>query len=104
MTVRRLSRFPRAKMNKIDSPEEIRDGERECGERERDFCGERRAHATYPEINVQIPRPAEFAIRNLEGDGHLVVLVKLLMETLSRVRAHLDVVGKGEGAEEEEGT
>lgn len=49
----------------------------------------------YPEINVQIAGTAKLPVADLEGDGHLVVGVQLLVEALSRVRLEQDVVRGG---------
>ena len=46
----------------------------------------------YPEINFQISSAAKFPIADLEGDGHLVVFVELLMETFSAMGAHLNIM------------
>lgn len=51
---------------------------------------------TYPEINVQIPTASKLSVAHLEGDGHQVVLVQVLVEAFSRVRLELDgVCGRG---------
>lgn len=50
----------------------------------------------YPEVNLQVAAAAEFPVANLEGDGHLVVLVQLLVEALALVRLHLDIVRRCE--------
>jgi hypothetical protein len=47
---------------------------------------------SYPEINVQITRVAEFPIANLEGDGHDIVLVELLVEAFSTMGGKLYIV------------
>ncbi len=49
-------------------------------------------YVTYPEIYVEVSTPTEFTITDLEGHGHLVVFVELLVETFPRMRTQLDVV------------
>ena len=61
------------------------------GARERERERER---AAYPEIDVKVAGAAELPVADLESDGHLVILVQLLMETLAAVRGQLDVVGQ----------
>ena len=60
---------------------------------------------TYEEIDVEVAAAAKLTVRDLEGYGHFVVFVQLLMEALARVGAHLDVVREGgaEGGEEDAG-
>lgn len=53
----------------------------------------------YPKVNIEVSAAAEFAVADLEGDGHLVVRVQLLMEALARVRLELDVVRRADGEE-----
>jgi hypothetical protein len=60
----------------------------------------------YPEVNIQISTSSKFSITDLEGDGHLVVCMKLLMEAFSRMSFEVDVVGNGrpkkrQGAEDD---
>ena len=57
---------------------------------------------THPEINLQIPAPAELPVSDLKCDRHLVPLVQVLVEAFSRMRIQLDVVGPGQGDEEDE--
>lgn len=62
-----------------------------------------RWNGAYPKVDVQIPAAPEFPISDLERHCHFVVFVEFLMETFSRVGAHLDVVGEGgpdEGSQE----
>jgi hypothetical protein len=54
---------------------------------------------THPEVNVQVSATAKLAVADLEGDGHLVVGVQLLVEAFARVGSELDVVGGGEAYE-----
>lgn len=49
--------------------------------------------ATYPKIDFQVAGTTEFPVAYLECDGHLVILVQLLVEALSAVSRKLDVVG-----------
>ena len=58
---------------------------------------------THPEVNLQIPRTAKLSVSNLECDGHLIILVKDLVEAFSLMGAHLDVVRKRAGEEAQEG-
>lgn len=51
----------------------------------------------YPEVNLQVPTAPEFPIADLKGDGHLVVLVQGLVETLALVGLHLDAVRRNKG-------
>lgn len=51
--------------------------------------------ASYPEVDVEVAGAAELAVADLEGDGHLVVAVQLLVEALAAVGGQLDVVGGG---------
>ena len=70
---------------------------------------ERWSGNTNPEVNVQRAAVrAGLPVAHLEGDGHLVVLVQLLVEAFPRVRAQVDVVGQrerkqGQQGREEEG-
>jgi len=45
-----------------------------------------------PKVNFQVAAASEFPVADLEGDGHLVVLVQGLVETLALVGLHLDAV------------
>ena len=54
----------------------------------------------YPEIDIEIPTSSEFSVADLEGYRHLIVFVELFVEAFSRMRSHLDVVGKS-GSEED---
>lgn len=38
--------------------------------------------ATYPEVNVEISRTAEFSVADLKGNGHLIILFQAFVETL----------------------
>jgi hypothetical protein len=58
---------------------------------------------TYPEINVKVSTATEFAIANLEGDGHSVIRVQLLVEAFARVCLQLDVVCRADGEETAKG-
>lgn len=58
---------------------------------------------THPEVNVQVAATAKFAVADLEGHGHLVVGMELLVEAFARVGLELDVVGRGEADEIAEG-
>lgn len=46
----------------------------------------------YPEIYVEVAGAAELAVTDLEGNGHLVVGVQLLVEAFPRVRFEEDIV------------
>ena len=59
------------------------------GKRERDGS----VHA-YPEVDVQVLAAAKLSVADLECHRHLVVLVQLLVEAFSRVRAEIYVVGE----------
>lgn len=50
---------------------------------------------THPEVNLQVAAAAKLAVADLEGDGHLVVLVQGFVEAFALVSLHLDVVGRG---------
>lgn len=52
-----------------------------------------RKEATYPEIDFDIAGATKFPVAHLERDGHLVILMQLLVEALSAVGRKLDVVG-----------
>lgn len=52
---------------------------------------------TYIEVDIKIPRPAEFAVADLEGDCHFVVFVEFFVEAFSGVRLQDDVVGEDGG-------
>ena len=56
-----------------------------------------------PEINVQVSAATKLSVADLEGHGHLVVLVQLLVEAFSRVCSQLDVVRMAEGEEGQQG-
>ena len=58
---------------------------------------------THPEVNLQVPRTAEFSVSNLECDRHLIILVEDLVEAFSLMGAHLNVVRKRAGKEAQEG-
>jgi len=63
------------------------------------------AATTYPELNIQITASPKLPVSDLERDRHLVVLVQCFVETLARMRLHLDVVripDREEGGEGEE--
>ncbi len=51
-----------------------------------------RGDRSYPEVDVEVPGAAELAVADLEGDGHLVVLVQRLVEALATVGRELDIV------------
>lgn len=53
----------------------------------------------YPEVNVEISATTKLAIADLEGDGHPVVRVQLLVEAFARVCLQLDVVCRADGKE-----
>jgi hypothetical protein len=38
---------------------------------------------TYPEVNVEVSTSTKLAIADLEGDGHFVIRVQLLVEALA---------------------
>ena len=46
----------------------------------------------YPKVNLDVSAAAKFSVANLEGDGHLVVLVKRFVETFTLVGLHLNAV------------
>lgn len=46
----------------------------------------------YPKVNVQVAGAAKLAVADLEGDGHTVVSVELLVEAFAAVGGELDVV------------
>lgn len=52
------------------------------------------ATRSYPEVNIYVSCTAEFPVADLESDGHDIVLVKLLVETLSTVGGKLYVVAQ----------
>lgn len=54
---------------------------------------------THPEVDIEVAGLLELSVSNLEGDGHSVILVKLLVEALAAVCCELDVVGDGAGEE-----
>jgi hypothetical protein len=56
-------------------------------------------HKTYPEINVEISTATKLAIADLEGDGHSIIRVQLLVETFARVCLELNVVCRADGKE-----
>lgn len=56
----------------------------------------------YPEIHLQVSGASKFAIAHLEGDGHLVIFVELLVETFPGVSANVDIVGCCNGREEKD--
>lgn len=56
-----------------------------------------REFIAYPEVNLQIAATTKLPVANLEGDCHLVVFVKLLVEAFALVSLHLDVVRRCEG-------
>lgn len=47
---------------------------------------------TYPEIDFEVPRTAEFSIADLESNGHFVVFMELFVEAFSGMGAHLDIM------------
>ncbi len=51
-----------------------------------------RGTIAYPKVNLQVPAAAKFPVADLEGDCHLVVLVKRFVEAFALVCLHLDVV------------
>jgi hypothetical protein len=48
----------------------------------------------YPKVDIQVSGTAKFSIADLEGDGHLVLIVKLLVETFAAMGRELDVVAQ----------
>jgi hypothetical protein len=54
---------------------------------------------TYPKVNVEVSTTTELAIADLEGDGHSVIRVQLLVEAFARVCLQLDVVCRADGKE-----
>jgi hypothetical protein len=54
------------------------------------------ANSTYPEVQIQVSTSSKLPIADLEGDGHPVVGVQHLVETLARVGSQLHVVRKAE--------
>jgi len=54
---------------------------------------------TYPEVNVEVSTATKLAIADLEGDGHSVVRVQLLVEAFARVCLQLNVVCRADGKE-----
>lgn len=51
-----------------------------------------RGAESYPEVNVEVACAAKLAVADLEGDGHLVVLVEALVEALDATGRQHDVV------------
>lgn len=47
---------------------------------------------SYPKVNVEVACAAKLAVADLEGDGHLVVLVEALVEALDATGRQHDVV------------
>lgn len=47
---------------------------------------------THPKVNLEVPAATKFSVADLEGDGHLVVLVQRLVEAFAHVGLHLNVV------------
>jgi hypothetical protein len=54
------------------------------------------AKSTYPEVQIQVSTASKLPVADLEGDGHPVVGVQHLMETLARVGSQLHVVRETE--------
>jgi hypothetical protein len=54
---------------------------------------------TYPEVNIEVSTATKLAIADLEGDGHSVIRVQLLVEAFARVCLQLDVVCRADGKE-----
>ena len=50
---------------------------------------------TYPEVNFQVSAATKLSVADLEGNGHLVVLVQRFVEAFALVSLHLDVVCRG---------
>lgn len=48
----------------------------------------------YPEVDVEVARTAEFPVSDLEGNGHLIIAMEVLMKALPAVGWQLNVVGR----------
>ena len=59
--------------------------------------------STHPEVHIKVSSLLKFSVADLEGDGHSIILVKLLVEALAAVGSKLDVVGKGAGEKATQG-
>lgn len=57
---------------------------------------------SYEKVDVQVAASTKLPVADLEGDGHLVIFMQLLVEAFSRVSSELDVVGLGDGEEGED--
>lgn len=53
--------------------------------------------STNPEVHIKVSSLLELSVADLKGDGHSIILVKLLVEALAAVGSELDVVGEGAG-------
>lgn len=51
----------------------------------------------YPEVDIDISTSTKFPVTDLEGHGHQIILVQVLVEAFSRVRLELDGVCGGGG-------
>ena len=58
---------------------------------------------THPEVDLKIAATTKLAVADLEGHGHLIVGMELLVEALARVGLELDVVGRSKADEIAEG-
>lgn len=61
------------------------------------------SRTTNPEINVEVATTAKFTVANLEGDGHLVIGMKLLVKAFARVCLQLNVVRGSNGEQATKG-
>jgi hypothetical protein len=61
--------------------------------------GKNRQQKTYPEINIEVSTATKLAIADLEGDGHSIIRVQLLVETFARMCLELNVVCGADGKE-----
>lgn len=50
--------------------------------------------AHYPKVDIQVSCAAKLSVADLERDGHLVILVKGLVEAFAAVGGQLYVVGR----------
>lgn len=59
--------------------------------------------STHPEVHIEVSCLLELSVADLEGDGHSIILVKLLVEALAAVGSKLYVVGEGAGEKATQG-
>ncbi len=58
---------------------------------------------SYPKIDVKVAGLLELSVTDLEGDGHFIIFMQLLVETLAAMRLELDVVGERAGDKSADG-